>query len=282
MVKYTSSILIDAIEKYKPSSIWALFSGGSDSLVVTHLVSKLYPDFKVAHINTGIGIRQTREFVIETCKRYNWPLTIFETPEKYENLIAKWGFPGPKIHNRMYNCLKDRCIEVLVRRNKRECFFLDEEYNLIKRDKHFDRILLVTGIRQDESRKRMGYTNPINRRGAQVWCNAIFDWSSEKKEQYIADNNLEINPVTKILGYSGECLCGAYAIGRNGKAERHLIDTFFPEAAEELRRLENIASQNGHFWKWHEMPPKYLKEIKDGQTFMPMCFNCLIKGDSNG
>lgn len=266
--EYTSEILLDAIEEYRPSSVWALFSGGSDSLTTTHLVSKLVPDFKVAHVNTGIGIKATREFVIRTCKQYGWPLTVFKTPESYEDLIAKHGFPGPRMHNKMYNRLKDRCIEQLVRDNKRQTR---------DRSKRFDRILLVTGIRQDESKKRMGYVNAVNRRGAQVWCNAIFDWSSDKKERYIADNNLETNPVSGILGYSGECLCGAYAVGSNGSTERHLIDTFFPEEAMELKRLEGVAAKNGHFWKWHEMPPKFVKEIRVGQSYMPMCFNCLTK-----
>ena len=257
-----SEIFRKALEKYSPSSVWALFSGGSDSLAVTHLTSQLYPNFRVAHINTGIGIKATRDFVIETCNKRNWPLTVFKTPEQYQDLIAAYGFPGPQLHRKMYNRLKDRCIEELIRENKTE---------------YRDRILLITGIRQNESKKRMGYTNPINRRGCQVWVNAIFDWSTEQRDKYILDNGLETNPVCKILGYSGECLCGAYAVDKNGQTERHLIDTFFPDEAAELRRLEEIAVANGHFWRWHEMPPEYLKEIKDGQTFMPMCFNCLIK-----
>lgn len=260
-----SEIFREALEKYNPSSVWSMFSGGNDSLAVTHLVSQLYPDFRVAHINTSIGIRQTREFVIETCEKYNWPLTIFKSKEEYEDLIAERGFPGPPMHHKMYSRLKDRCIEQLIRENK---------------VKHRDRIFLVTGLRQDESLKRMGYTNPVNRRGCQVWVNAVFDWSTEQRDKYISNNNLKTNPVCSILGYSGECLCGAYAIGKNGLAERSIIDTFFPEEAEELKRLEKIASDNGHFWKWHEMPPAYLKEIKNGQSFMPMCFNCLTRKES--
>lgn len=275
-----SKIFSEALEEHKPSSVWALFSGGNDSLVITHLLSQLYPDFKVAHIDTGIGIKATREFVIDTCKKYDWPLTIFKTPQRYEDLVAERGFPGPPMHHKMYSRLKDRCIEQLIRENKQDKWFWSESGDLVKRSKFFDRILLITGLRQAESQKRMGYTDPVNRRGAQVWVNAIFDWSTEQRDKYIFDNNLETNPVCQILGYSGECLCGAYAFGKNGKAERSLIDTFFPEEAAELKRLERIAKANGHFWAWHEMPPEYLTEIKNGQAFMPMCFNCLIKKQS--
>src|SRR5712692_6719462 len=74
------TLLDQAIKAYRPSHAFPLFSGRYDSLVTTHLavkyLKKTYPHLvvKIAHLNTGIGIEQTRQFVCETCQRFAWPL----------------------------------------------------------------------------------------------------------------------------------------------------------------------------------------------------------------
>lgn len=56
------AVLDEAIETHDPSHVFALFSGGHDSLTATALTAK-HPRFTAAvHINTGIGIEETRDF----------------------------------------------------------------------------------------------------------------------------------------------------------------------------------------------------------------------------
>src|SRR4249920_2790823 len=93
-----------AILEHRPSHVFALFSGGHDSLCSTHLASQ-WPEFTAAvHVNTGIGIQETRTFVRDTCREHGWPLLEYHPDAKtYEDLVREKGMPrGPKSHNTMY------------------------------------------------------------------------------------------------------------------------------------------------------------------------------------
>lgn len=88
----------------KRSTTYALFSGGDDSLVSTHLAMTQRHAQCVLHISTGIcakkdGKSVPLEFVRKTCRRFDWPLQV-ETPPQmtYRELVLKYGFPGPGWH----------------------------------------------------------------------------------------------------------------------------------------------------------------------------------------
>ena len=111
-----------ALDRYNATKIYSLFSGGHDSLCATHIASS-HPNFMgVVHINTGIGIEDTRKFVRDTCATHNWKLIeVFAASlgNHYEELVTTRGFPGPPLHYMMYNRLKDRCIDNFTK-NKME------------------------------------------------------------------------------------------------------------------------------------------------------------------
>lgn len=66
-------VLNQAVEEHNPQAIYALFSGGHDSLCATAITAK-HPAFTAAaFINTGTGIPRTVEFVRETCQKQGWP-----------------------------------------------------------------------------------------------------------------------------------------------------------------------------------------------------------------
>ena len=214
----------EAIEQYPPVvAVYALFSGGHDSLASTAIAAK-HPAFTaVVHANTGIGIEETREFVRDTCRSEGWPL-IEEFPDRYsyDDLVLQKGFPGgPKSHNRMYYYLKQRSVERVVQRAKHHMK---------------DRVALVTGIRVSESVRRMssGISVPIRRKGAQVWINPILAWSALDCNRFIDSEGLQRNRVVDLLHRSGECLCGALARSE----EIHEIDYWFPDAANRIHDLE--------------------------------------------
>ena len=139
-----TALLDAAIAQHPPVvAVYALFSGGHDSLASTAITAK-HPAFTgVVHANTGIGIEATRQFVRDTCAAQGWPLTE-EYPDRftYDEMVLDKGFPGgPKSHNRMYYYLKQRSIDRVVARAKTS---------------YKDRVMLVTGIRLNESIRRMG------------------------------------------------------------------------------------------------------------------------------
>lgn len=258
-----------AIAEHKPVCIYTGFSGGTDSLAVTHWMFENYGGgdipIKAFHANTGIGIEQTREFVRDTCHDYGWPLVEIRAKEDcgqdYDQLVLEHGFPGPDHHQKMYNRLKERCVKLLAKRTKT----------------HWrDRIIIATGIRHDESQIRAGYAGrEINRDGSQVWTNPIYWWSGSYKAQYIRDNALPTNPVSQTLGMSGECLCGAYA----SKGEKALVRTIDPDVADRIDRLEQECLARGFTWGWEGSPPKGGRNPDQNMmSFEPMCVDCNKKG----
>lgn len=258
-------ILRAAIEEHKPVAIFAGFSGGHDSLVSTHWTMDQAPKMtdapvRALHINTGIGIAQTREFVRETCKDRGWPLWERHANKgEYEQIVKLHGFPGPGQHARMYQRLKERVVEAVLREVKTH---------------RMQRVMFVTGIYAAESQIRSGYNRAESRRGAAVWLNPMYWKEKSWLDKYRAEHALPVNPVKEIYGHSGECLCGAFA----DHSEAALLKRHFPADYAEIERLEKLAAENGNLWRWGDPgPSREMIERKRGQTFMdfrPMCHGC--------
>lgn len=252
-VSAAHAIIDQAITEFDPSHVFGLFSGGHDSLCASHVAS-LHPKFSGAiHINTTIGVEETRVFVDETTAFMGWPLKVYEPPASYRQIVLEHGMPGPGAHLYMYTRLKERCIQQLIREHK---------------VKTRDRILLITGVRLQESKRRMGHVEPIRRVKCQVWVAPILDWSAEDKIEHMEAYGLPANPVVKNLCMSGECLCGAFA--EPGELEQ--LRFFYPKAAAVIDALAAEAEARGVHALWGVRPPK-----KPDPRQMMMCFSCDAK-----
>jgi len=163
-----------------------LFSGGNDSLVTTHyIVEQLeresFPFESVVYLDTGIGLPENKEYVKEVCEQYGWPLEIVETPESYEDVVMEHGFPGPNSHQYMFIYLKERALAALNRR--------DEYYGT--------RCGLYTGVRKDESKRRMGHVTRKKEGNMFNWYAPLSDWSNEEMDEYREEHDLPENPAYK-------------------------------------------------------------------------------------
>jgi len=255
-VAYGERLLDIAIRRYRPVGVLGMFSGGHDSLCATHMASQR-PEFCGAvHINTGIGVAKTREFVRDTAREYGWPLIEMRAKEDcgqdYDDLVLERGFPGPFMHTKMYNRLKERALRKVVKQFKA---------------KPSDRVLLVTGVRRAESARRMGTVEPINREGARVWCAPLTWFRAEHKAEYMTRHDLPRNEVVDLLHMSGECLCGAFA--RPGELEWLEFCGFTDEVAR-IRELEARAVTAGVPCKWG-VPPQPGENLSAAG---PMCVGC--------
>jgi hypothetical protein len=129
-------VLAEAVTKFDPVAVFALFSGGYDSLCATHLAAQ-HPLFTAAvHIDTTIGIEETRAFVRETCEHEGWPLREYRPTKTYDQIVLEHGFPGADAHKFMYRTLKERPVRQLIR----DC-----------QTQRSQKVILVTGVRSDES-----------------------------------------------------------------------------------------------------------------------------------
>jgi len=263
-------ILEAALAEHEPTHVFILTSGGNDSAVPLHLFRK-HPSVTAAvHIDTGIKAPDVEPHVVRVCAAFGLPLLIYRAmehtkadgspdPQSYDDYGRKHGFPGPPQHTRMYNRLKERQLERLIRDHK----------------KGFkDRIALVTGARKHESRRRMGYTDETQRFGARVWIAPVANWTNDAMALYRKHYDLPENPASKHLGMSGECLCGAFA--KPGELDR--IAARYPELGERLRRLERESPAP---WGYDGRPARDWMEMTRGQGVLgltPLCTSCVNRG----
>lgn len=226
-----------AVKLYRPRKVWALCSGGNDSLCSTHIAMGTGLCDGVASINTTIGLQQTRDHLTSVAERFGWPLRWLSPPVPYLELCRTHGMPGPGNHPLIYTRLKERCVRRLIRDSKRG---------------PKDRVVLISGIRLSESVRRMGNAEPIHREFSAVWVAPIINWDNEDKTVYQIEHAIPRNPVTPILGISGECLCGAFA----KPGEREKIAAHYPGAEALIQECEAAAASNCQPAAWGERPSK--------------------------
>jgi 3'-phosphoadenosine 5'-phosphosulfate sulfotransferase (PAPS reductase)/FAD synthetase len=257
LINQAYTIYEDAIETHadghKIVASVVLFSGGNDSTVLAHLFKDVATH--AAHANTGIGVEQTRQFVRDVCTAWGLPLIEKHPPVSYRELVIDQGFPGPAMHFKMYQRLKERCLEQVRR-------------DLVKNGRK-ERVVYIAGRRRAESARRADV--PLHERNRSViWASPIAMWTKPDMETYRhMMGDVPVNPASVALGMSGECLCGAFA--KPGELDR--IGNLFPEVRAEIEDLECAARNAGHrepFCRWGhgEGTPSW----KAG----PMCTSCTL------
>lgn len=232
-----------------------LFSGGNDSTVLAHMVRHRV-DYAV-HVNTTIGIEQTRQFVRDTCAAWQLDLIERKPPVPYGELVIAQGFPGPAMHFKMYQRLKERALRQirgeLVTYPRRE------------------RVLFIAGRRRSESARRANV--PLYERdGSTVWASPLAMWTKLDLNTYrLMRGNVPVNQVSELLHMSGECLCGSFA--KPGELDE--IRLWFPDVAAEIETLEREVAKAGHperlcTWGYRKGADKQMPAASPGA----LCSSC--------
>jgi 3'-phosphoadenosine 5'-phosphosulfate sulfotransferase (PAPS reductase)/FAD synthetase len=268
-MKHGDEIIQEALNTYKPVMVLLLFSGGHDSMCSTHFAASYLKlkdiPFKVYHGDTTIYIERTRQYVKDQCKAYGWDLVIKSPPkieDTYREVVRKHGFPGPnrQAHSFMYRKLKERALRHYITHEVKSSPYAREN------------VLLISGARQSESAIRMGYQDYMKKENSKIWCSPLFYWHKINIENYMAGNQISRNPVKDKLGISGECLCGCFS----DKGELDRLDQHFPDDADKIHELHELAIENGHPWPWAMGPNEWYKIHPPGQLSMDlgMCTRC--------
>lgn len=262
------SRLRQAIAKYEPVAVVGLFSGGHDSLSACYVASLLGDRLTtMAHIDTGIGVPATQQFVVDTCKRMEWPLEIYRAventradgtldPQVYEEFVRAHGFPGPAGHGLMYVRLKERALRRIERR-----------YEASARGKRKRYVMYVSGCRSQESERRMGHVEEVQIEGRRIWVAPIHDWTKLDTTGLIEHVGLERNPVVDLIHKSGECLCGAFA--KKGELAELGMWPLTRPAHDRIVKLQEELSQRFP-WGWEGRPPREKCKLKPGM----LCHSC--------
>lgn len=215
------SVEFESIEDIPPEmDRWVGFSGGKDSLAVTHYAMGNGLAHGVVYCDTGSGLAENLDYVRRICDRHGWPLVVVPPRYCYEFPALRYGFPGPDYHSFWFDYCKGEGWKKLWHQ-------IDGA------------LKLVTGVRKAESEKRVkSVTSEVqyetgNFRG---WYMSPF-WEHEDEElvDYIDRHGLERNPCYSNIGRSGDCYCLAYAGRDEVTAE---AATHYPEHFHWLMNAE--------------------------------------------
>lgn len=218
----------------KMRAAWCiLYSGGNDSTVLAHIM-RHHADHAV-HANTTIGIEATRQFVRDTCAAWGLDLIERTAPQTYRELVLERGFPGPAMHYKMFQRLKERA--------------LDEVRREIITNPRRQRVLFIAGRRRAESRRRTNIPL-METDGSVIWASPLAMWTKLDMNTYrLMQSDVPTNPVSELLHMSGECLCGAFA--KPGELDE--IRLWFPDTAAQIDAIQAEVRAAGHpepFCRW--------------------------------
>jgi 3'-phosphoadenosine 5'-phosphosulfate sulfotransferase (PAPS reductase)/FAD synthetase len=233
-----------------------LYSGGNDSTVLAHMM-RHRADYAV-HANTTIGVEETRQFVRDTCAAWDLPLIERVAPQSYRDLVIERGFPGPAMHFKMYQRLKERPLD-LVRSE-------------LVTDRRRQRVLFIAGRRRAESKRRVNI--PLwEVDGSAIWASPLAMWTKLDMNTYrLMAGDVPVNPVSDKLHMSGECLCGAFA----KPDELDEIRFWYPDVAAEIDALERDVAAAGHrepYCRWGHGKGKPTEKVG------PLCTSCDLQLD---
>jgi len=246
---------------------FALFSGGNDSVVSTHVAHKEYPIDYTVYLDTNTGLEENKEHVKAVCDEYGWDLVILSSPVTLKEFATgtdtrqPLGFPGPSAHSWAFQYFKERQLAAIATRTDPEPRF-------------------YSGVRSDESDRRMrnvqGGTQEAER---WVWVSPVHDWPDHEMQRYRRKYGLPENPVHDKIGRSGDCFCGAYA---NRDTELTELQAHYPEHYEWLMDLEEEVQQeigtdeDYCYWGFGDMDEKELRALmaENDDAQMMLCSSC--------
>lgn len=269
LIEKSAQILKDAIEKFNPTHIVSMVSGGKDSAASDQVARELGANIDmVVHGNTRCGIPQTSQFVRETYGKMG-EFVEADAGTAYEDYVLRKGFFGKGIgaHGFAYRILKATPFRKAISHS-------------LRRGKRGVRVLLLNGARKDESENRQKNLQVWRQDPAQagnIWVNLIHDWSQDDRDDYLKSRGTPINPVAVQLCRSGECMCGTM----QSKQERAEAAALYPGWGNWLTSLEREAKEL-HGFGWGDQFPK-ARSGGQGDLFQPMCKDCIIRGaNDNG
>lgn len=255
-----------AYAEHQPFATVAMISGGNDSAAAFHAAQAVGVkiDF-ICHIRTGTGIPETTDFVRAHYGALGIPYIEADAGTAYEDYVLRKGFfgRGEIAHRHAYHLLKAGPLRKALSQH-------------IRQGRRGRKILLLNGARLDKSDRRTntkaGEINPDYGQPINIWVNIIHHFDRDARDQLLQARGAAINPVTKAMCRSGECLCGAM----QSEAVRLEASVLYPSWGKWLDDLEKRVMR-AFPWKWGQDVPQFVTDDRHGQPdffYKPMCVNC--------
>lgn len=261
----SAAIIKQAIDKYRPTHIVSMVSGGKDSACSHAVAVELGLDIDlIIHGKTRCGIPETSQFVEREYSDVGPDFAIADAGSAYEDYVMRKGFFGKGVgaHGFAYRVLKATPFRKVISR-------------CIRQRRRNVRVLLLNGARRQESVNRAKHLSVFREDPAargNIWTSLIHHWSARDRNEYLASRKVPINEVSQILCRSGECMCGTM----QSHEQRQEAAIFYPQWGAWLDALEAEARRL-HGFGWGEPFPKD-PIIGQGDLFTPMCSDCIGLG----
>lgn len=262
-------ILTESYNRWKPSWIFCLYSGGYDSLCATHITVAwanrlgIADRVKVISLDTNVSADGWRDYVMTVAESLGWNHEIWMNPNPdfyYEN-SKQYGMPYTKLMHGtvIYRNLKEKTLDK-VRSSYKTA--------------HRDRCMLVSGMRREESLQRATTPEQLED-GAGLWVAPLVEWTSSDALHYRTDNALPENPFYETLGGSGDCYCNWHCNNTLAQLWKHS-----PNLASRIEPVHNYCLEH-HGWGYGERPSNALIAERRGQLTLPgveplvsLCASC--------
>ncbi len=215
------------------TTIHCFFSGGRDSALACYIAFQVARrrgwSFRLAHIDTTIAIRQTREYVHRYAEWLGAELITLRPEKTFKEYAEKFGMWPSLYPQRFRWCYRYLKLYPLTR-------YIHQEYR--------EGDYIVMGVRKGESKFRdRFYTQTFFARDydgvkALVWAPLLFV-DEPTLARLIERYSIPKNPVWRF-GFSGECLCLAGA----PLHKVALILRYFPETRDVLLEIDNAINRN--------------------------------------
>jgi 3'-phosphoadenosine 5'-phosphosulfate sulfotransferase (PAPS reductase)/FAD synthetase len=201
-----------------------LFSGGDDSLALTHMAMEQSWADIVIHLATNSGVPENIDYVRHVCQKYQWPLIILGSPMPLDLFAYRYGFPGSGCHTMAFNYFKGRQLSYFESHRRGDMKF----FSGVRRLESDRRMQNIEGEVEYESSSDGGNFDGW-------WLSPLIDKSDEWVTRYRNIHDLPRNSIAKRLHRSGDCHCLAFG---HRDEELTLLQAEYPDFAEWLLNVE--------------------------------------------
>jgi len=238
-----------------------------DSTVAAHVSVRWGPADLLVYLDTGTGLDANRDYLDAFADALGVQLWTLRTHESYEDRVQFNGFPGPSRHGIMYRNLKERQIQRLATFSS-------------GRGQPSD-LHLWTGVRSEESQRRMVHVEPESKGPRWVWHAPIHNWSGQDCRDYLDAFHLPRNDLWNTLGRSGDCFCGCFGSPEEKLDLRAAGCDAHAEWLEDLEASVEIdgAKKERETWAWgaFDKSARLAERAKNDDAQSMLCSTCSVR-----
>jgi 3'-phosphoadenosine 5'-phosphosulfate sulfotransferase (PAPS reductase)/FAD synthetase len=260
-MKTPQEIVTEAIKEWQPVRVICLFSGGYDSMAMTHLAKSLDMHgvpLAVWAVDTKLSADGWTDYMHKVASELDLQdFHIYDNQkgfQEYKRWVKEHGNPRTrKGHTRAYRRLKETAFNAI--------------HMMYKRSRH-DKTLFLSGMRKHESAEReKSMIFEVHRAGNsnKIFANPLFWWTDLDIARYRIEHDLPDNPFYDTVKGSGDCQCNWGNFITIGT-----LRLYSPELAVGNVAVLDKISKDNHGYGW-DGEPANISPMFDTEEYWGKC-----------